>query len=155
MRRTVACLLIAALVAHTGCVSRVPVDVYPIRRASDQIKTREKVSVILREAREVGGRIGTDPQNGPEVVWEAKEITGQLVTWNDKQIVVHVETWRARSSDTPQSAVFTIPLDQVEQIDRWPGLKPGLFLATLGTLAILVAVSIGIAAAVSKPKPSE
>lgn len=155
MRTVVSFLLIAALLAQIGCVSRMPVDVYPIRRPSDKIKPKQKVTAILREEGGVSGKTGVDPQNGPDVTWQTKEITGRLVSWDEKQIVIQVDLWRANPADAPQPAVFTIPVDRIDQVDRWPGVQPGPILAAIGVLAIVVAVSIGIAAAISKPKPSE
>jgi hypothetical protein len=51
----------------------------------------------------------------------------------------------------PQDATFTIPIDQVDQIDMWPGFKPSPILASIGVLALILGITILLVAVVSTP----
>lgn len=143
--------LLVTLLIQTACASRIPVDVYPIHRPSDRVKPNAKITIVLRQEREMTGRVGTDPQEGPTVVWKTKELTGELAIWEKDQIIIQVTRWRATPKDAPTSVVFAIPIGEVDRVDAWPGFKPTPLLTTIGSLVLVIGITIAIAAAVSKP----
>lgn len=143
--------LLVTLLFQTACASRVPVDVYPIHQPSERVKPKDKITIVLREEMERTGRVGADPQDGPTIVWKTKELTGELAIWEKDQIIIQVPRWRAAPKDPPQAVVFTIPIDQVDRVDSWPGFKPTPLLTTIGSLVLVIGITIAIAAAVSKP----
>ncbi len=146
LRRSLSIVLIIALMMETGCAKRVPVDVHPVRRPSDRVKAEDKVSVVLREEMTLRGTTGVDSLNQKPVEWKTLEITGELVTWDEQKVTVHVINY------TPgENAVFEIPLEQIEQLDRWPTFKPGPTLAAIGGLALVVGVTFLIVVLISKP----
>lgn len=143
--------LLVALLIQLSCASRIPVDVYPIHQPSDRVKPNAKITVVLRQEMEAAGRVGTDPKQGPAVVWKTKELTGTLAVWDKDQIVVQVANWRSTPKEAPQTVVFTIPIGEVDRIDAWPGFKPTPLLTAIGTLVLVIGITIAIAATVSKP----
>ncbi len=146
LRRLLSIVLIIALMMETGCAKRVPVDVYPVRRPSDRVKAEDKVSVVLRGEMTLKGTAGVDSLSKEPVEWKTLEVTGELVTWDEQKVTVRVINY------TPgENAVFEVPLEQVEQVDRWPSFKPGPTLAAIGGLALVVGVTFLIVVLISKP----
>ena len=146
LRRSLSIVLIIALMMETGCAKRVPVDVHPVRRPSDRVKPEDKVSVVLREEMTLRGTTAVDSLNQKQVEWKTLEITGELVTWDEQKVTVHVINYTLG-----ENAVFEVPLEQIEQVDRWPTFKPGPTLAAIGGLALVVGVTFLIVVLISKP----
>ena len=151
LHRCLSIILIGAILFQTGCTKRIPVDVYPIRQPSKRIKSDDKVTAILREEIKVTGTTGIDSLNRQPVEWQTKEITGRLISWSEEQLVIRVVDWESDAGDMPQDATFTIPIDQVDQIDMWPGFKPSPILASIGVLALILGITILLVAVVSTP----
>jgi hypothetical protein len=144
-----------ALMAETGCARRVPVDVYPIHRPSDRVKPDDKVTAVLREETAVTGTAGTDSLALETVTWRTKEVTGRLVSWKENQVSIRVTDWRPAPEALPREATFVLPIDRVEQIDRWPGFKPAPVLVGIATFVVVIGISLVLVAALSKPKADE
>lgn len=151
--RCLSIILIGAILFQTGCAKRIPVDVYPIRQPSKRIKSDDKVTAVLRENMNVAGYTGVDSLSRQPVSWQTGEITGQLVSWSEEELVIRVEDWESKSGALPQEATFTIPIDQVDQVDMWPGFKPGPVLTYAGILVIFIGVSILLVSLISTPQP--
>lgn len=149
MRLLLSGILILALFAETGCAKRIPVDIYPIHHASDRVKPKDKVTVVLRDEMTINGKAGADSLHFQPVEWKTKALTGQLVTWNDRVIAVRVTNWQPG-----EDATFEIPLDQLDAVDRLTSTHPGPILAMIGVLAAIVAVSFLLTAVLSKPHAS-
>ncbi len=153
LHRCLSIVLIGAILFQTGCTKRIPVDVYPIRQPSKRIKSEDKVTAILREEIKVAGTTGIDSLNQKPVEWQTGEITGQLVSWSEEQLVIRVTDWTSDAGELPQEATFTIPIDQVDQIDMWPGFKPGPVLTYIGVLTIILGITILLVSVISTPQP--
>ncbi|MBI4551179.1 MAG: hypothetical protein HY710_02840 [Candidatus Latescibacteria bacterium] len=148
-RRCVSLIVMLALLAEIGCAKRVPVDVYPIRRPSERVKPREKVTAVLREEMTINGQAGVDSLSLQPVEWRTREVTGRLVRWDDRLIAIRVPDWQPG-----EDAIFEVPLDRLDAVDRWPGAQPGPVLVTAGVILAIVAVSFLIQLALSKPRAS-
>ena len=146
LRRLASVLIILVMIMETGCAKRVPVDVYPIRRPSDRVKAQDKVTAVLREEINLKGTAGIDSLMMEPVEWQTLEVTGRLVKWDERHITIRVVDWKPG-----EDAVFEIPIDQIDQIDEWPGFKPGPVLSAIGGLAIVVGVTFLLVWALSKP----
>ena len=154
MRHRCLCIiLIGAILFQTGCTKRIPVDVYPIRQPSTRIKADEKVTAILREEIKVAGTTGPDSLNRTPVEWQTREMTGQLVSWSEEELVIRVTDWASKAGELPREAIFTIPIDQVDQIDMWPGFKPGPVLTYIGILTLVLGITILLVSVISRPQP--
>ena len=146
LRRLASVLIILVMIMETGCAKRVPVDVYPIRRPSDRVKARDRVTVVLREEMNLKGTAGIDSLMMEPVEWQTLEVTGRLVKWDERHISIRVVNWKSGGD-----AVFEIPIDQIDQVDEWPGFKPGPVLSAIGGLAVVVGVTFLLVWALSKP----
>lgn len=149
LQRIMRIVVSAALFIQTGCAGRVPVDVYPIHRPSDRIKEGGKVTAVLRERMVVQGHAGADSLNLRPVEWRTQEITGRLVRWDERRIAIRVSGWQSG-----EDATFEIPLDQIEQVDAWPGFKPGPVLTVIASTVIVIGIAILIIWALSTPEDS-
>jgi hypothetical protein len=153
LHRCLSYILIGAILFQTGCTKRIPVDVYPIRQPSKRIKSDDKVTAILREETKIAGTTGIDSLNQKPVEWQTGEITGQLVSWSEEQLVIRVTDWASDTRALPQDATFTVPINQVDQVDMWPGFKPGPALTYVGILALILGFTILLVSVISTPQP--
>jgi hypothetical protein len=151
-RSLISVILIVLLVLPVGCASRIPVDVYPINRPSDRVKSTDRIGLTLRETLSIAGVSGTDSLSRETVTWETRELTGRLVSWDQTDIRIEVDAWKQTPDDLPREVIFTVPVNRIEQVDRMSGMKPGPILKATGALALIVGISLLLVWATSKPK---